>query len=71
MDRLLRMLASRGLRRGLGGEPVWLALGVLAWLVHWSRQHRHDVLWSGRVGAGQRLVISAHVPGEDGSPVAG
>jgi hypothetical protein len=71
MDRLLRSLASRGLRRGLGGEPAWLVLGAVAWLIRRSRQHRDDVVWSGRVQAGEGLLLRAYVPGEGASPPAG
>ena len=59
MDRLLRSLVSRGLRRGLGGEPWWLLLAVAAWLVRRARQRGPEVVWSGRVKAGERLVVTA------------
>jgi hypothetical protein len=71
IDRLLKTLVTRGLRRGLGGEPVWLALGTVAWLVRRSRRRRNEVLWTGRVQAGERLVVRAYVPGEAAPPVAG
>lgn len=71
MDRLLRTLVTRGLRRGLGGEPAWLVLGAVAWLVRRSRKHRDEVLWSGRVQAGEGLLVRAYVPGEGASPQAG
>ena len=63
MDRLLDRLVSRGLRRGVAGEPLWLALGVAAWLVRRSRRRGPDVVWSGKVSAGERLVITARDPG--------
>lgn len=71
MDRLLRTLVTRGLRRGLGGEPAWLVLGAVAWLVRRSRRRRDEVLWSGRVQAGEGLFVRAYVPGEAASPQAG
>ena len=33
MDRLLRILVTRAMRRGRGGEPIWLAVAGAAWLV--------------------------------------
>lgn len=71
MDRLLRALFTRGLRRGLGGEPAWLVLGAVAWLVRRSRRRRDEVVWSGRVRAGERLLVRTYVPGEGATPQAG
>lgn len=71
IDRLLKTLLTRGLRRGLGGEPAWLALGAVAWLVRRSRQRRNEVLWSGRVQAGERLLVRTYVPGEGAPPATG
>lgn len=68
IDRLLERLGGRWLRRGLAGDPLLLALGVSAWLVRRARQRRTPVVWSGRLSAGERLVISAWAPG-DGPPV--
>lgn len=64
IERLLGRLSSRWLRRGLAGEPLWLALGVTAWLVRRARQRQSPVVWSGRLDPGERLVVSAWVPGE-------
>jgi hypothetical protein len=66
MDRLLSRLVRRALRRGLAGEPVWLAVGVAAWLVRRARNRGPDVVWSGRLEPGERLVISSRGP--DGGP---
>jgi hypothetical protein len=71
MDRLLKTLVTRGLRRGLGGEPAWLALGAVAFMVRRSRRRRNEVLWSGRVQAGERLLVRTYVPGDGPPPVAG
>lgn len=65
IDRLLEALYARGFRRGLGGEPAWLVLGVVAWLARRSRQRRGEVLWTGRVQAGEGLLVRTYVPGED------
>jgi hypothetical protein len=58
VDRLLGRLVSRSFRRGLGGEPVWLAVGAAAWLVVRSRNKDKPVVWSGTLGEGQSLVLT-------------
>jgi hypothetical protein len=58
MDRLLRMLVTRAVRRGRAGEPIWLAVAGAAWLVRRGLKSRDQVAWSGRVEPGQRLVIA-------------
>jgi len=58
VDRLLRALVSRSMRRGRAGEPIWLAVAAAAWLVRRSLKTRDKVVWSGRVEPGQRLVIA-------------
>jgi hypothetical protein len=58
MDRLLRVLVSRAVKRGRAGEPVWLAVAAAAWLVRRGLKSRGEVAWSGRVEPGQRLVIA-------------
>lgn len=65
MDSLLSKVVSRALRRGLAGEPVWLAVGVAAWFVRRARNRGPDVVWSGRLEPGQRLVVVSRGP-EDG-----
>jgi len=62
MDRLLSTLVSRSMRRGLRGEPVWLAVAAGAWLWRRARQDTDKTLWSGRVRPGERLVITAIDP---------
>ncbi len=58
MDRLLAALVTRALRRGRGGEPIWLAVAAAAWLVRRGLKSRNKVVWSGRVEPGQHLVIA-------------
>ena len=48
---------TRSFRRGLGGEPVWLAVGAAAWLVVRSRKKDKPVVWSGTLNEGQSLVL--------------
>jgi len=62
VDRLLARLVSRAIRRGLGGEPIWLAVGAGLWLVRRARKRGDETIWSGRIQAGQSLQISAYDP---------
>ncbi|MGA2036816.1 MAG: hypothetical protein ABSH04_04440 [Acidimicrobiales bacterium] len=62
MDRLLGTVVSRALRRGLRGEPLWLAVGVGAWLWRRGRHRAPQTIWSGRVEPGARLLISTLDP---------
>jgi hypothetical protein len=57
-DRLLQKLLSRSFRRGLGGEPIWLAVGAAAWLVIRSRRRDGPVVWSGRLEEGETLTLT-------------
>jgi hypothetical protein len=57
LDGLLQRLISRSFRRGLGGEPIWLAVGVAAWMVVRSRRKDRPVVWSGRLEEGQELIL--------------
>jgi hypothetical protein len=62
MDRLLRSLATRALRRGMAGEPIWLAVAIGVWLVRRARRAGPEVIWEGRVEPGQRLVVTTSEP---------
>lgn len=62
MDRLLDTLVSRALRRGRQGEPLWLVVGVCAWLWRRSRRTKDKTIWSGRVEAGERLLVTIADP---------
>jgi len=57
LDGLLQRLITRSFKRGLGGEPVWLAVGVAAWLVVRSRRKERPIVWSGRLEEGQGLNL--------------
>jgi hypothetical protein len=67
VDRILGVLISRATRRGLAGEPLWLAVAGAAWLVRRGRNRRPRPAWSGRLGPGQRLQISVLDAGASGS----
>jgi hypothetical protein len=58
VDRALRVLMSRAMKRGRAGEPVWLAVAAAAWLVRRGLKSRGEVAWSGRVEPGQHLEIA-------------
>ena len=62
MDRLLRTLVSRSFKRGLAGEPIWLAVALGVWLVRRARKSGPEVIWEGRVSPGQRLVVTTSDP---------
>lgn len=68
MDRLLSFVVTRGFRRGFAGEPAWLVLGLAAWLVRRARRRGPEVVWSGRLQAGERLVLTSWVPQEGPAP---
>lgn len=71
MDRLLRTLVSRAFRRGLAGEPIWLAVAVGVWLVRRGRNKGPEVIWEGRVSPGQRLTVTATDPRRPVGPAEG
>ena len=66
MDRLLRSLVTRALRRGVAGEPIWLAVALGAWMVRRARRSKSELVWQGRVEPGQRLVVTTIDPAAPG-----
>jgi hypothetical protein len=66
VDRLLRTLVTRSLRRGLAGEPIWLAVAIGVWLVRRARNAGPEVIWEGRVSPGQRLTVITTEPASPG-----
>ncbi len=62
MDTFLAAVVTRAMRRGMKGEPLWLAVGVGAWLIRRSRKKGEEKVWSGRLEPGQRLVITSTDP---------
>jgi hypothetical protein len=71
VDRLLRTLVTRALRRGVAGEPIWLAVAVGAWLIRRGRNAGPEVIWKGRVSPGQRLTVTTTDPAPPGGPDPG
>lgn len=71
MDRLLRTLVRRSMKRGLAGEPIWLAVAVGVWLVRRARNAGPEVVWQGRVSPGQRLVVTTMDPATPAGPDKG
>lgn len=69
MDRLLRSLMRSGFSRGLRGDnPAWLVLAVALWLVRRARRSRSELVYSGVLAPGERLVISAVDPASAAAP---
>ena len=66
MTALLRWALSKGLRRGvLGGETPWLVVGAVALLVKFGLKvvrKQPEVVFSERLGAGERLIITHLAP---------
>jgi len=71
VDRILRALVSRSLKRGMAGEPIWLAVAIGFWLVRRARKAGPEVIWQGRVSPGQRLVVVTRDPGAPTGPAEG
>jgi len=68
VDRILRTFVSRSLRRGMAGEPIWLAVALGFWLVRRVRNAGPEVIWEGRVSPGQRLVVTTKDPDTRAGP---
>ena len=66
MDALVRWALGRGVRRGLlGGEQVWLVVGAVALLLRLGRKaarKRPELVFSEKLGVGERLVITHRRP---------
>jgi len=62
VDKVLAVLVARATRRGFAGEPVWLAVALAAWLVRRGRNKEAPLVWKGKVGPGERLVIATVDP---------
>lgn len=71
MNRLLGTLVSRAVRRGIAGEPLWLAVAAAAWLVRRSRRTDPDPLWRGRLRPGEHLDVRVHGPEGPVGPAVG
>ncbi|HXR53985.1 MAG TPA: hypothetical protein VN793_02945 [Acidimicrobiales bacterium] len=63
MDYLLRRLVKAATRRGMRGEHwAWFALAAGAFALQRARRHEDPVVYSRRVTAGDRLLISIRSP---------
>ncbi|MHB8439844.1 MAG: hypothetical protein ACYDD4_11885 [Acidimicrobiales bacterium] len=65
VDRLLDRLVRYGWRRARRGQTVWAAVGVAGWMVKRYRARDRDVVWRGKVGAGEQLVVTTRASGSD------
>jgi hypothetical protein len=45
------------MRRGLAGEPEWLAVALAAWLVQRSLRDSRDAVWRQVLNEGQGLAV--------------
>jgi hypothetical protein len=58
VDRVLRTLVSRAVQRGRTGDPIWLAVAAVAWLLQRSIRKSYRPAWVGRLEPGEGLVIA-------------
>ena len=65
MDRILAALLQWARRRGLAGEPVWLAVAVAAWLVRRSL-HQAPPMLTERLEPGDQLTVTTMDPRDTG-----
>jgi len=70
-DRLLGRIVSRSFRRGVAGEPAFLVLGAVAWLVVRSRKKEQPLVWSGSLKEGDRLLLTNFGREEPGTEQGG
>jgi hypothetical protein len=65
MDYLLRRLMRAATRRGMRGEHwAWFALAAGAYVLQRARRKEPPVVFSQRVKAGDRLLVTLRSPGE-------
>ncbi|HZU72562.1 MAG TPA: hypothetical protein VE990_07295 [Acidimicrobiales bacterium] len=64
IDRLLRLLRTVGWARGVRrGQPVWLVLGLAAWLYGRARSKRGpQPVYTEDLSPGESVVISHQAP---------
>ncbi len=63
MDYLLRRLVKVATRRGMRGEHwAWFALAAGAFVLQRARRREDPVVYSRRVAAGDRLLVSIRSP---------
>lgn len=58
LDRATRILLRKGLRRGLGGDGRWLAVGALAWFVRFLMKKREPEVVRESLRPGETLVVT-------------
>jgi hypothetical protein len=63
VDYLLRRLVKVATRRGMRGEHwAWFALAAGAYVLQRARRHEEPVVYSRRVKAGERLLVTIRSP---------
>ena len=59
---MLRLIRSRSLSRGLmDGSRLWMALGVVAWLIkayQWAVGRETEIVYRGELAPGETLVLA-------------
>lgn len=58
LDRATRSLVRQGLRRGLGGDGKWLAVGAVAWFVRFLMKKREPAVIAEQLRPGETLVVT-------------
>jgi hypothetical protein len=63
VDYLLRRLVRAGTRRGMRGEHwAWFAIAAGAFVLQRARRREDPLVYSQRVNAGDRLLVSIRSP---------
>ncbi len=58
MDRILRLLVNRGLRRGLlGNSPLWTLIGLAALALRLLKRSRNRLVFSEKIQPGEEITI--------------
>lgn len=63
LERVTRNLVRRGIRDGLlGGNGIWLALGVSAWLIRWLSKSPAQRVVTERLRVGESITVTSVPP---------
>ena len=62
VSKVLSRLKSYGMRRGLKGDAIWLAVGIVSWLLLREKARSLRPVWRGKVAAGEKLEITVGSP---------
>jgi hypothetical protein len=63
VDRIFRLVISKGFRRGMrGGHPLWFVVAASAWMLNRARKNRDDLVYRTQLRPGEGLVITTGDP---------